>query len=111
MKILSENNELLGELVRVEEVARRGDAVVPAPGKAPDGAEQLETAAGAETATTPTTPTTPTTTFGRLILDEEVIGEARLQRASALLTGEKLLDRLLHIDDHCLLADLKFTFN
>ncbi|KAH9391822.1 hypothetical protein TYRP_022529 [Tyrophagus putrescentiae] len=76
----------------VEEVARRGDAVVPAPGKAPDGAEQLETAAGAETATTPTTPTTPTTTFGRLILDEEVIGEARLQRASALLTGEKLLD-------------------
>ena len=108
MKILSENNELLGELVRVEEVARRGDAVVPAPGKAPDGAEQLETAAGAETATTPTT---PTTTFGRLVLDEEIIGEARLQRASALLTGEKLLDRLLHIDDHCLLADLKFTFN
>ncbi len=108
MKILSENNELLGELVRVEEVARRGDAVVPAPGKAPDGAEQLETAAGAETATTPTT---PTTTFGRLILDEEVIGEARLQRTGALLTGEKLLDRLLHIDDHCLLADLKFTFN
>lgn len=102
MKILSENDELiLGELVRVEEVAWRGDAVVPAPGKAPDGAEQLETAAGAETATTPTT---PTTTFGRLVLDEEVIGETRLQRASALLTGEKLLDRLLHIDDHCLLA-------